>query len=321
MLAALLVRYSLVASGVVLAAHAGAQEGATNAPNGMMRYAAVSTEGDNAGNREFAATLSLTFGDHAWAHMGAGTTHEQRDDDSLSASLWNTGVGITGERLGGTIDFSRRKQSDRYRQIDYKVSLEWRGDMVGLGLNGMHRRTKVRSIVPVTTGQGSTVNVPVEQSLSGNGVGLQARFSLTERLALSLGGAHYSYDTQTRRDSVVAGNGGNDGTLNTIIDNALRSQPLLAHNTVEQVSGVTRDAAILQRSWNAGIGYRFARAALSFRYFYDQALEGDIATNTFALNGAFYVADYWTVSPAIGYSSGGRSGGAPFGSLAVSFGW
>jgi len=325
MLSAVLVRYSLVAgcfaSCLVLAVNARAEEGANNIPNKMMRYAAVSTQGDSAGNREFTGAVSLTIGDHGWAHAEGGTLRERRNDDTLSLSLVNAGVGITGQRLGGTIDFSRRKDGDRYNQVDYKAALDWHNEMLGLGINGMHRSTKVRAIVPVATGQGSTANVPVEQSLSGNGFGLQARFSPTERLTLSLGGAHYSYDTQTRRDGAFANNSGNSGAINTIVDNALKSQPLLAQNMVAQVSGVTREAAVLQRSWNAGLGYRVNRAALNFQYFYDQALDGDIATNTVALNVAFYVADHWTVSPAIGYSSVDQAGGTVFGSLAVSVGW
>jgi hypothetical protein len=286
-----------------------------------MRYAAVSTQWDNAGNRELAGTLSLTFGDYVWTHVGAGAIRERHDDGTLSASLLNAGVGIAGETLGSTIDFSQRKDGDRYSQVDYKAAVDWHNEFFGLGINGMHRSTKARAIVPVATGQGSTVNVPVEQSLSGNGLGLQARFSPTERLTLSLGGAHYSYDIQTRQDGAVADNGGNGGAINTIIDNALRSQPLLSQNIAPQVSGVTREAAVLRRSWNAGIGYRLDRAALNFQYFYDLALDGDIPTNTFALYAALYVSDHWTVSPAIGYSSVDQSGGTAFGSLAVSFGW
>jgi hypothetical protein len=320
MLAALLARYSLVASCLVWAMNVSADEGTSNAPNDRMRYAAVSTQGDNAGYREVAGTLSLTFGEHAWAHVGAGTLRERRDD-ALSASLLNTGVGIMGEQLGGTIDFSQRKDDDRYSQVDYKAALDWHNEMFGLGLNGMHRRTKVRAIVPVATGQGSIVNVPMEQSLSGNGVGLQARYNPTVRVTLSLGGAHYSYDTQTRRDGAVADNGGNNGAINTIIDNAIRNQPLLGQNITPQVSGVTREAAVLRRSWNAGMGYRLDRAALNFKYFYDQALDGDIATNTFALNAAFYITDHWTVLPAIGHSSADQFGGNAFGSLAVGFNW
>lgn len=319
MLAASLVRYTVVASALVSAANAGAEEGRIS-PNDRMRYAAVSAQGDNEGNRELAGALSLTFGGHVWAHVGAGTIRERRDG-TLSASLLLAGVGITGERFGSTIDFSQRKDGDRYSQVDYKAALDWRNEMFGLGINGMQRSTKARAIMPVATNQGSTVNVPVEQSLSGKGLGLQARFSPTERLTLSLGGARYSYDIQTRQHGTVANNGGNGGALNTIIDNALRSQPLLAQNVMPQVSGVTREAAVLRRSWNAGIGCRLDRAALNFRYFYDLALDGDIATNTFALNAAFYVSDHWTVSPAMGYSSVDQSGGTEFGSLAVSFGW
>jgi hypothetical protein len=84
---------------------------------------------------------------------------------------------------------------------------------------------------------------------------------------------------------------------------------------------VTRDAAALQRSFNAGIGYRFDRAALATQYFNDTTFGSDAKVNTVQVSAAFYLDEHWTISPAIGHSSNDQVGGVTFGVLTANYGW
>lgn len=315
------VRYGWVAGLAVLTLDAVAGENINGSPNAAMRYAAVSTQSDSDHNRETTGTLSLTFGDHTWAHAGVGKIRVQQGDSTINPTLINMGAGITGQQLALTLDFGRRKDGDRYDQRDWNSSLDWHNDTLGLGIDGMHRDTDVEAVVPVASGQGTSTNVPIAESLRGNGFGLHARFNPTERLTLSLAGMHYSYDTQTRQSGAVATNSGNSGLINTIIGNALNNRPLLAQQLLLQASGVTREAAILQRSWNAGIGYRFDRVALAAQYFNDKALDSDGVINTAEVSAAIFLDKHWTVSPAIGRCHSEQQGDVTFGSLTASFGW
>lgn len=314
------VHYWLVIGCMTLTLDAAASDNITSNPNAAMRYAALSTQSDSAHNHESTGSLSLTFGDHAWAHLDAGKARAQQGNGALNPSVVNLGGGLVGQRLGVTLDFGRRKDGSRYDQRDWSSALDWHNDRFGLGIDGMHRKTEVKAVAPVTSG-GVTYGVPIAESLKGSGFGLHARFNPTERLTLSLAGMRYSYDTQTRQSGTIATNGGNSGLLNTIVNNALNNRPLLAQQLLVQTSAVTREAAILQRSWNVGIGYRFERVALAAQYFNDKALDSDDVIDTLKLSAALFLDEHWTVSPAIGRSNSDQVGGVTFGSLSASFGW
>lgn len=309
------IRYGFIAGCVAVTLNAAAADNETASPNATMRYAAVSIQSDADHNHESTGALSLTFGDNAWAHAGIGKIRAQQGNDTIDPTLLNIGAGIAGSQLAFTLDFSRRKDGDRYDQRDWNSSLDWHNEKFGFGIDGLHRDTDVQAIVPVANGQGS-LNVPVAESLRGTGIGLHVRFNATERLAFSLAGMHYHYDVQTRQNGAVA-SGGNTSLINNVLNN----QPLLTQQLLMQASGITREAAILQRSWNAGVGYRFDRVLLSAQYFNDKALDGDGVINTVELGAAIFLDKHWTVSPAIGRSHSEQLGGVTFGSLTASYGW
>jgi hypothetical protein len=286
-----------------------------NAPNAAMRYVAVGGQSDTEHNQQANAALSLTIGEHAWAHVGAATTQIRQGGDTLNLSLGDLGMGVAGEHVMFTLDTSRRKDGVRYDQRDWSSSLEWRGQVFGVGVDGMHRNTDVQGTVPVATAQGRA-DVPVAESLRGNGVGLHARVNPIEQLTLSVAGMHYDYDVETRQAGAPSG-----GLLNGAIANVLNNRPLLAQQLLMQTSGVTRDAAVLQRSFNAGLGYRFDRVALAAQYFNDTTFDSDAAVNTVQVSAAFYLNEHWTVSPAIGHSSNDQVGGVTFGAVTASYGW
>lgn len=198
--------------------------------------------------------------------------------------------------------------------------MEWHNDIWTAGIDGLHRDTEVHASVAVASGSDSA-SVPVAQSLRGNGAGLHLRYIPAGRMTLSAGAMRYNYSTPTRQNGTATTTSGNGGLLDTLVGDALRNQPLLAQQLLVQPSGATREAAILQSSWNAGAGYRFDRVAVSAQYFNDKALESDATVNTIKIGAALFLSRHWTLAPAIGSSSGSQSGATGFGVLSTSYNW
>ncbi len=306
-----------VAGSAMLAVNATAAE--VDSPNASMRYAAISTLHDSDHNRQTTATVSLTFGDHGWAHVGGGKARVQQANATVNPTLGNIGVGFAGQQWTATLEARRRKDGDRYDQRDWNGSLEWRNEVLGIGIDGLHRNTDIEAVVPVTGAQGTT-NVPVAESLRGNGIGLHAYFNLTQRLNVFFGGMSYDYDATTRQNGTVTTTSGSGGVIG-IVNNALNNRPLLAQQVLLQTTGATREAAILQRSYNAGVRYRFDSVTLTAQYFNDQALDSNDSTNTAELSAAVFLSEQWTIAPAIGRSSNDQFGSVTFGSMTVRYGW
>ncbi|HEX2585831.1 MAG TPA: hypothetical protein VHL14_11915 [Steroidobacteraceae bacterium] len=300
----------IAAALLLLALNASADEASVSKPNAGMRYASINLQSDGDNNRQFTGALGLSIGEHSWLQVGTGKLHIQQQSDALDPSLISLGGGLIGERFSVALSASQRNDGDKYRQHDWSGTLDWHNSRVGIGVDALHRNMELRGAVPVTNNQGSIVSAPVYQSLNGNGIGLHGLINLTERLAMSLGGMHYSYNSITHQDSTNAPSGNNGGLLSTI------TNPLST-----QVSGVTRETAALQHSWNAGIAYRLPKVALIAQYFNDKGIENSGTLITTELCAAFFINDHWTVSPAIGYSTKEHAGGVTFGVLTTRYGW
>lgn len=301
----------IIATGfLMLTLNAAADDTKATSPNAGMRYAAVNIQSDNENNRQFTGALSVTLGDHSWVQVGGGALHIQQQNDALNPSLISLGAGIAGQQLSASVNASQRKDGDKYSQQDWNGTLDWHNNKVGLGIDGLHRNMDLRSTAPTTNSQGTIANVPTSQTLNGYGVGMHAHINLTEQLIVAVGGMHYNYDSTTHQNAGNAPGGSNTGLFNTILD------PLSG-----KVSGVTREAAVLQHSWNAGIVYRLPKVALSAQYFNDKPIDNSDTLMTTELCAAIFIDEHWVLSPGIGYSTKNQSGGVTFGVLTARYGW
>lgn len=262
-----------------------------------MRYVAVDMQSDNADNREWLATASLTAGDHVWLHAGFGRGKSPLDVETLETNLAGGGFGIRGQHLQLTLNFNSRKDGDQYRQRDWNGSLGWRNDAFGIGVDGMVRSTSTRTVQTVTLPIVGPRSVVVDQSIDGRGFGLHADVNVTDRLNLFAGGMSYSYDD-------VASN-----------------RPALARLLNFSGSGITREQAILDRSFNTGLSYGFDLLDLTAQYLNDKTLDSGDITHTVLLSAAIIVGEHWMLTPAVGSSSNDLLGDVAFGSLSLSYGW
>lgn len=315
------IRCTLVAGLLALTLNATAEETKGTNPNAGMRYAGINIQSDDQDNRQITGAVSLTIGKHSWVQVGAGAIHIQQQHDTLNPALFTLGGGLAGQQLSASLYFNQRRDGDRYHQRDWSSSLDWHNNKLELGIDGLHRNTELRGTVPVTSNQGNTVNAPVSQSLTGNGIGLHARINLTQRLAISLGGMHYSYDSKIRQDAVNMTNSNNSGLVGSVPDSLLNNQSLLTNPLLTQVSGAIRETAILQDTWNAGVIYRWPKIALGAQYFNDTAIDNAGTLKTGELYATFFIDEHWGLSPGIGYSAGNHAGGVMFGLITARYGW
>lgn len=300
----------ILATGLCVLTLNAAADDATVRSNAGMRYAAVNIQSDSENNRQFTGVLSLTAGNHSWVQVGGGTLHIQQQNNALNPSLINLGVGVASQQLSASLTASQRKDGDKYQQQDWNGTLDWHNNKVGLGIDGLHRNMELRGTVPMANNQGTIANVPASQTLNGYGVGLHAHINLTEQLIVAMGGMHYNYESTTHQDAGGTSSGSNSGLFNTVLN------PVST-----QVSGVTRETAVLQRSWNAGIAYRLPKVALMAQYFNDKAIDNSGTLTTTQLCAAIFINEHWVLSPGIGHSTKNPSGGATFGVLTARYGW
>lgn len=284
-----------------------------------MRYVSLDVSGDNADSRQYSGTGSFTLGRYMWLQGTLGKLTNSSDDTASTLgdlSNFGAGMGIKGEHLQFTLNFSSYKNDDSYKQRDVTAALDWNAERFSVGLDGIHRSTdnSVDVASPFSLGPPTLHG---EANQTGNGIGLHANFSLTEELSLSVGGMSYDYDdievttnipgtaTQLQRSQILQN-----------IVNGIR-QMLESQAT----SGLTRSLALLDSSYNLGLTYQFESVALSGQYFHDEALDTGDATDTFSLSASIFAGDHWMLVPSIGQSKSDQADDVTFGGLSVSYNW
>lgn len=307
---------ALLSTGLVIATTPRA-DATTTAPNANMRYATLSTQRDDEHNQETLGTLSVTVGDHAWVQAGGGrATIEQAAAVGRRPNILMGGVGAAGENVQFALNYTDRRDGSAYRQSDWNAAVDWHDAVWGIGFDGAHRNAHLDSTVPTAGSQG-VVYVPVSQSISGNGFGVHAHLDATDELTLFAAGMKYHY-TDTVRQGVPATSTASG--LNSLLGNSL-TRPLLAETTLVQSSFVTRDQAVLDRTFGLGATYRFAKVGLTFEYLNDQVLDAPGTVDTLQLKAGINVAPHWLVTPGIGHSQSKQYGGVNYGMLMVGYSW
>jgi hypothetical protein len=262
-----------------------------------MRYVSVEVQSDNADNRDWRASASLTAGDYVWLRAGFGKSKSLLDTDTLDTNLASGGIGIRGEHLELKVDFTSRKDGDKYDQRDWNGSFGWRNDTFGIAVDGMARSTGTETVQIVTLPIIGPRSVLVKQSIDGSGFGVHADVNVTDELNLFAGGMSYSYDD-------VATN-----------------RPALVRLLNFSGSGITREQAILDRSWDAGFSYGFELLDLTAEYFNDKTLASGDITHTMLLSAAIFMGEHWMLTPTLGRSSNDALGDVTFGAVSLSYGW
>lgn len=262
-----------------------------------MRYVSVDVQGDNTDNREWLATGSLTAGDYVWLRAGFGKSESLLDTDTIEMNLASGGIGIRGEHLQFKIDFTSREDGEAYDQRDWNASLSWRNDTFGIGVDGMVRSTSTETVQIVTLPIIGPRPVLVKQSVDGSGFGLHADVNVSDELNLFAGGMSYDYDD---------------------VDS---NRPALARLLNFSGSGITREQAILDRSFFVGFSYGFEYVDLTAQYLKDKTLASGDITDTLLVSAAIILGEHWMLTPALGRSSTEQLGDVTFGAVSLSYGW
>lgn len=282
-----------------------------------MRYVSVDAQGDNADSRQYSGTGSFTLGRYTWLQGSVGKITGRGANTLGDLSNYGGGAGFKNEHVQLSVNLSSYKNDTTYRQHDVTAALDWNTEHVGIGLDLMHRTTDnstdaVRNFSRLGL---NNVALHIDETLTGNGVGLHAYFNLTDAVSLSLGGMSYSYDSDYTLTSST------NPTLVNVLRNYLDKHPTIAATFYLNNSGVTRSLALLDSSYNLGLSYQFSSVGLSVHYLRDTALDTGAITDTFTLSAAFLAGDYWMLAPSIGQSSSDTADKVTFGGLSVSYNW
>jgi hypothetical protein len=266
----------------------------------------LNMQGDENDNRLWLGKLGLALGDHAWVQGSVGKT-ELAAPGAGDTKLTGIGFGGGGQSINAAVEFVQRKGDSRFEQQDWSAVLNWRGSRSGLGVDGFLRSANGESTTTTRPGGvfGSPVTTTIKESVDSRGFGLHGDFNLTAQANVFAGVMRYQHDFNAGSSTT----GGNT--------------PLsfLLGSTNTALSGVSRDLAFIDRSYRVGTSYRFQSAAVSAEYLRDRITKTDETLSTLQLQAQFPVGEHWTISPLLGYSSGGSAGSVGFGGVSLGFGW
>lgn len=275
------------------------------AEDALRHSVALSVIADESDNRQWLGKMVLPLGDFISIQANAG----QAKFDGVPG---NTGIvggalGADGGNIGAALEFTRRKNAT-FELKDWRAVVNWRGAGGGLGIDAALRAAdggQSESTTQTNGLLGSTLTTTTTfESADGRGFGLHGHLDVTEQVRLFAGFMRYSYDFE--RTSTTSGSG------NALLPSVLGGVA---------VSGVTRDQALIDRSYQVGASYRLERHALSAQYLRDRVVQTGEILNTLQLQAEIAVGRQWAVTPLIGRSTSDRSGGVNFGGLGAAFRW
>ncbi|MCY4752876.1 hypothetical protein [Pelomonas aquatica] len=284
----------LFATALLLAGLAHADE---PAPNADKRALNLAVQRDGQHNQSAVAAVSLPVGDSAWLQAGVGRS---RSRDAASGNSYQPtqlalGGGVAGRRWQASVNASQRRDGSALRQSDVAAALDWKptGNL-GVGLDAARRSGRTR---------GTLAGTPVEQRVSGHGVGVHGAVALTPRLSVYGATMRNRYTTSTTQTAQGGG--------------LLAGVPLLQN----RVSAVNRDEAALDRSHQLGATWRASdRLALNGELQQDRLHDGG-SLSSVQLKAAIQAGAGWTLTPGIGHGRGPQGASSNYGLLGASYAW
>jgi hypothetical protein len=282
-----------------------------------MRYVSLDVSGDNADSRQYSGTGSFTLGKYVWLQGTVGKLTDSSANSLGDLKNYGAGAGLKNEHLQLSVNFSSYKNDTTYKQRDVTAALDWNEKRFGVGLDLMRRTTDnttdtVRSFSKLGINNAA---LHIDETLTGNGIGVHANFDLTDALSLTLGGMSYSYDSDYTLTSST------NPALVTGLRTLLEKHPTIANTFYLNNSGVTRSLALLDSSYTAGLSYQFDAVGVNAQYARDKALDSGDITNTVSVGASIFLGDHWMLSPSIGRSMSDTADDVNFGGVSVSYNW
>ena len=209
-------------------------------------------------------------------------------------------------RSAPQIEFSQRTDDDRFRQQNWTAALDWRGVRGGLGADAFVRSaTAERTVTQPGGAFGSPAATTVRESADGSGFGFHGDLDVTARAKIFAGAMRYLYDFNAESTAPTS------------------TMPLTGlFGTGNQLAGVWRDQAFIDRSYRIGGSYQFrATTAVSAQYLRDHVAKTGKRLDSVQLQAEFWIGRHWLIVPMLGRSSGQDSEPITYGGLGVGFNW
>lgn len=242
------------------------------------RSAALSVQADDADSRDLTAVLILPMNRHAWTQLQAGSTRTNLDEGSTDTIFGSARIGVRSGSLQSQVGFAYRADSDALKLQDFLGALTYLGSRGSIGIDLFYRKAEDETIVSRERRFGNPRAVVVTESFDGRGFGLHSEFDISARWLVFASGMKYDYDETSNLQA------------------ALNYERLT-------LSGVTREAALLDDTLNVGATLKLQPLWLTLSYIRDRAFDTLDVTQTTELAADIPVSERWSIAPLIGYSA------------------
>jgi hypothetical protein len=260
------------------------------------RSVAVSVQGDQADSHDATATFVLPINQSLWTQLVAGSTRASLDDGSATTRMAGAGIGVQTGSFQSQLSFAYREDNDALTLQDFSGAVTYFASQGSVGVDVFHRRAKDETTVSRTARFRNPRSAVITSSSDGWGFGLHGDFNLTDRWSVFAAGMKYNY--QNASDHATA----------------LRIERL-------EVSGVTRDTALLDNTASVGATLKLQPVQLTLSYIRDRAADTDDLTQTAELSANIPIGNHWMIAPRIGYSSSKADQDIGYAGVSVQLNW
>jgi hypothetical protein len=259
-------------------------------------YIVVSGETDDADSSQGLIEVGSSIGANGWIRGGVGRAALANTEGKVETDVFRLGGGASIAAVDLEIDVTHRADGDAFRQQDWAFALGWQFGRGSIGADVFNRSADAETVTSVRRRRLDPREVRIVESIDGAGYGVHGDFDITPALTAFAVWMKYDYDIETNR-------------------------PILARFSLLNGSGITRSEAFLDRSFAAGMTYRFTHASLTGQYMHDEALVANDVADSLQLSLLILVGEHWSLTPMAGVSDNDLQGNTAFGGLSVGYSW
>lgn len=256
----------------------------------------VSATIDDEDNTTTFAEVTVPAGQYFWLYGGIGASDAQDTQRDVSSDLLSLGIGASVQQFDMAVGFIDR-DGDEISQEDLTATIQWHVGRGGVGVNFFQRNAESETTTSLQRRRVQPRVVRVVESLDGHGFGIHGNLDVTDAINVYVGYMGYDY-----------------AEVNS-------SHPFLSRVLSFNGSGVTRDLAFIEEAFQTSLTYRWASASVSAHYLRDEALETADVTDTFEISALWFIGDYWSLSPVVGYSDSEHFGSIGYAGVSIGYNW
>jgi hypothetical protein len=260
-------------------------------------YAAVAFGADEADSYDLTAELGLPLAQRGWLHGALGSSQTSLDTGSIDTRVASLSAGFDGDRIELYGGYAYRDDGDAFTQHDFFAQFTLRGARGYGGIELFYRSAEADTVATIERPLRDPLSIRIEESIEGTGIGLRSGIDVSQHLEIFASGMTYDYRSETNRPALI------------------QRLPTL------QLSGISREEALLESTWTCGATLAIAATAVTMTFTRDRTALLQEVTDTTEATVDIPLSERWNLAPEIGYSDSDAYGGIAFASLHLSVVW